>query len=148
MILHTTRKDTDVKIHRTLLPGVLAGLLAIALIPASAFAGGSPATVTGPLPYITWPQTLTKPAPGVYRFRVDVRWKASDPDGIASQQLAVSVDGGPFTDLAPAPAPTARNYRATQELGHRYQYRITVTDALNDVTTATGRALDTVGIDE
>src|SRR5438874_164971 len=77
---------------------------------ASAAAANDPPTVTPPLPSIPWPQTLVLTPVLTYRFNVILRWTASDADGIASQQLAVSIDNGSFTDLSPAPSAPDRSY--------------------------------------
>lgn len=95
-----------------------------------AAADGSPPVVTAPLPYISHPQPVANPSTGVYTIKLSLRWTVSDPDGIQSQDLQVSIDSAAYAPVVPAPPPDARSVIVTQTIGHLYRYRLTATDTL------------------
>jgi hypothetical protein len=77
-------------------------------------------------------QSIPNQTVGASTVKLKLAWSGSDPgSGIASYQLQVSRNGGPWRTLS-APGATATASTRTVVLGSAYRYRIRATDAMGN----------------
>jgi hypothetical protein len=91
----------------------------------------TPPTVTAPGATIIKPQTMGNPSSGVYTINLKQSWTASDsPEGIASQQAQLQVNGQPFANVSPQPTAGQRTYTTTIRIGQSFRFRVRAFDTL------------------
>lgn len=76
--------------------------------------------------------TIASPSGSVCAPGLNVAWGAADPAGVASYDVDVQVDGGPFSTWLPGTATTSGSY--TGSLGHSYAFRVRATDGLGNLS--------------
>jgi len=109
----------------------------------------SPPTVTAPAPIFLNNQALGNPSAGVYTLTVQQRWTSSDGDGIASQDLEQSLNGGAFADVSPQPSAAAQTYNTTLAVGSTNQFRVRAFDSVGAFSGyATGSSFKIYGYQE
>jgi hypothetical protein len=90
----------------------------------------NPAPVVGaPLAFIPYPQTIGNLFGDHYTLVVQLRWTATDANGINNQRLEFTLDGGPWKEHS-QPAADVRAFNVTLTIGHTYRFRIRASDTV------------------